>query len=457
MADDKLLEKVVALSKRRGFIFPGSDLYGGLANTYDLGPRGVELNRNLINLWWKEFVHKRPEVYGLDTAILMSPKVWEASGHTASFSDSLIDCKNCHYRTRADHLIEDKYPDTKVEGKSLEELEAIIQDKHILCPKCGQFDWTSPRLFNQLFETQVGIITGEKNTAYLRGETAQGMFVDFKQVIDSIHPRLPFGLAQAGKVFRNEITMGKFTFRVLEFDLAEFEYFVEEKDWEQWFEFWKEEVTRFAHMLGVTDDKLRWRPHTSDELSHYSKRTEDLEYKYPFGYKEWFAVAYRTNFDLKNHSEKSGVDLSYTDPKTSRKFIPHVIEPTFGITRSLTTILINSYYEDKQKNRVMLKLPYKLAPYQAAVFPLLSNKEDLVNKARQVQALLYDRFVVDWDDRGNIGKRYYSQDEIGTPFCITVDFDTLEKETVTVRDRDTALQETVSIGKLAKYLDEKLN
>ncbi|QHO63533.1 glycine--tRNA ligase [Candidatus Chazhemtobacterium aquaticus] len=457
MADDKLLEKVVALSKRRGFIFPGSDLYGGLANTYDLGPRGVELNRNLINLWWKEFVHKRPEVYGLDTAILMSPKVWEASGHTASFSDSLIDCKNCHYRTRADHLIEDKYPDTKVEGKSLEELEAIIQDKHILCPKCGQFDWTSPRLFNQLFETQVGIITGEKNTAYLRGETAQGMFVDFKQVIDSIHPRLPFGLAQAGKVFRNEITMGKFTFRVLEFDLAEFEYFVEEKDWEQWFEFWKEEVTRFAHMLGVTDDKLRWRPHTSDELSHYSKRTEDLEYKYPFGYKEWFAVAYRTNFDLKNHSEKSGVDLSYTDPKTNRKFIPHVIEPTFGITRSLTTILINSYYEDKQKNRVMLKLPYKLAPYQAAVFPLLSNKEDLVNKARQVQTLLYDRFVVDWDDRGNIGKRYYSQDEIGTPFCITVDFDTLEKETVTVRDRDTALQETVSIGKLAKYLDEKLN
>lgn len=457
MADDKLLEKVVALSKRRGFIFPGSDLYGGLANTYDLGPRGVELNRNLINLWWKEFVHKRPEVYGLDTAILMSPKVWEASGHTASFSDSLIDCKNCHYRTRADHLIEDKYPDTKVEGKSLEELETIIKDKHILCPKCGQFDWTSPRLFNQLFETQVGIITGEKNTAYLRGETAQGMFVDFKQVIDSIHPRLPFGLAQAGKVFRNEITMGKFTFRVLEFDLAEFEYFVEEKDWEQWFEFWKEEVTRFAHMLGVTDDKLRWRPHTSDELSHYSKRTEDLEYKYPFGYKEWFAVAYRTNFDLKNHSEKSGVDLSYTDPKTNRKFIPHVIEPTFGITRSLTTILINSYYEDKQKNRVMLKLPYKLAPYQAAVFPLLSNKEDLVNKARQVQTLLYDRFVVDWDDRGNIGKRYYSQDEIGTPFCITVDFDTLEKETVTIRDRDTALQETVSIGKLAKYLDEKLN
>jgi len=457
MAEDKTLEKVISLAKRRGFIYPGSDIYGGLANTYDLGPRGVELKKNLINLWWKEFVHKRPEIYGLDTAILMSPKVWEASGHTASFADSLIDCKNCNYRTRADHLIEDKYPDEKVEGKSLKELEKIIINKKIKCPKCGEFNWTSPRMFNQLFETQVGIITGEKNTAYLRGETAQGMFVDFKQVLDTIHPKLPFGLAQVGKVFRNEITMGKFTFRVLEFDLAEFEYFIEEKDWEKWFEFWKEEVTRFAHMLGIEDDKLRWRPHTTDELSHYSKRTEDLEYKYPFGYKEWFAVAYRTDFDLKNHAEKSGVDLSYTDPKSGRKFVPHVIEPTFGITRSLTTILINSYHEDKNKNRTLLKLPYKLAPYQAAVFPLLSNKEELTTKAKEVQAILYDRFVVDWDDRGNIGKRYYSQDEIGTPFCITVDFDSLEDESVTVRNRDTALQERVSIGKLATYLQSKLD
>lgn len=457
MSEDKTLEKVISLAKRRGFIFPGSDIYGGLANTYDLGPRGVELKKNLVNLWWKEFVHKRPEIYGLDTAILMSPKVWEASGHAASFADSLIDCKNCNYRTRADHLIEDKYPDEKVEGKSLKDLEQLITDKKILCPKCGKFNWTPPRMFNQLFETQVGIITGEKNNAYLRGETAQGMFVDFKAVLDSIHPRIPFGLAQIGKVFRNEITMGKFTFRVLEFDLAEFEYFVEEKDWEEWFEFWKSEVTRFAHMLGIEDDKLRWRPHTSDELSHYSKRTEDLEYKYPFGFKEWFAVAYRTDFDLKNHMEKSGVDLTYTDPKTGKKFIPHVIEPTFGITRSLTTILINSYYEDTERNRVVLKLPYKLAPYQAAVFPLLSNKEELVAKAKAVHALLYDQFVVDWDDRGNIGKRYYSQDEIGTPFCITIDFDTLEDESVTVRDRDSALQERVPIGELATYLQSKLD
>ncbi len=456
MADDKLLDKVISLAKRRGFIYPGSDIYGGLANTYDLGPRGTELKRNLINLWWKEFVHKRPEIYGLDTAILMSPRVWEASGHTSSFADSLIDCKNCHFRTRADHLIEDKL-DIKVEGKSLKELAKIIKDKAINCPKCGKNNWTEPRAFNQLFETEVGIITGEKNKVYLRGETAQGMFVDFKPFIDSIHPKLPFGLAQLGKVFRNEITMGKFTFRVLEFDLAEFEYFIEEKDWEKWFEFWKEEITRFAHLLGIPDTKLRWRSHTPDELSHYSKRTEDLEYEYPFGFKEWFALAYRTDFDLKNHMAKSGADLTYTDPQTGKKFIPHVIEPTFGITRSLTTLLLNAYHEDKEKNRVVLKLPYKLAPYQVAVFPLLANKEELVAKARQIHALLYDQFVVDWDDRGNIGKRYYSQDEIGTPFCVTVDFDSLEDNAVTVRNRDSALQERISIDSLIPYLETKLN
>lgn len=458
MSEDKTLEKVISLAKRRGFIYPGSDIYGGLANTYDLGPRGMELKKNIIDLWWKEFIHKRPEIYGLDTSVLANPRVWEASGHTDSFADTLIDCKNCNLRTRADHLIEDKYPDEHVEGKSPEELQKIINDKKITCPKCGQFDWTETRKFNQLFETQVGIITGEKNTAYLRGETAQGMFYNFKNVVDSVHPDIPFGLGQIGKVFRNEITMGKFTFRVLEFDLAEFEYFIKESEWEQWFEFWKEEVTKFAHMLGVKDENLRWRPHTEDELSHYSKRTEDLEYKYPFGFKEWFAVAYRSDFDLKNHMEKSGTDLRYTDRKTGEKFIPHVIEPTFGITRSLTTVLINSYEEDEDKNRVVMKFPYKLAPYKAAVFPLLSNKEQLVSKAKEVFGLLQEHFVVDYDARGNIGKRYYSQDEIGTPFCITVDFDTIETDdSVTVRDRDTALQERVHITKLVNYLQDKLN
>ncbi len=451
-----LLEKVISLSKRRGFIYPGSEIYGGLANTYDLGPRGIELKRNITNLWWKEFVHKRLEIYGLDTSVLTNPAIWEASGHVQSFADVLIDCKNCQFRTRADHLIEDA-TDAKVEGKSLDELEELIKKNKIKCPKCGKIDWTKLRKFNQLFQTEVGIITGDKNQVYLRGETAQGMFVDFKQVLDSIHPKLPFGLAQVGKVFRNEVTMGKFTFRVLEFDLAEFEYFVKESEWETWFEFWKEEVTRFAHLLGIKDENLRWRPHTKDELSHYSKRTEDLEYKYPFGFKEWFAVAYRTDYDLRNHMEKSGVDLRYTDPQTGEKLIPHVIEPTFGITRSLTTVLINSYWEDTAKKRVVMRFPYKLAPFQAAIFPLLGNKEELIAKAKQVHALLYDDFVIDFDQRGNIGKRYFSQDEIGTPFCITVDFQTLEDETVTVRDRDSAGQERVNIGMLASYLKDKLN
>jgi len=453
-----LLKKVVSLAKRRGFIFPGSEIYGGLANTYDLGPLGVELKRNLVNFWWQTFVHDYPEIYGLDTSILTSPRVWQASGHTQSFADVLIDCKSCQLRTRADHLIEDKLEDVKVEGKTAERLFKIIQDKKLKCPACGQFDWTKPRSFNLLFKTQVGIIADDKNTAYLRGETAQGMFVNFKQVLDSIHPGIPFGLAQIGKSFRNEVTLGKFTFRVLEFDLAEFEYFIREDKWEDWFETWKERVEKFVLDLGVTKKNLRWRAHTEDELSHYSKRTEDLEYRYPFGFKEWCAVAYRTDFDLKNHMEKSGVDLRYTDSKTGEKFIPHVVEPTFGITRGLATILIDSYKEkkdDRGKVRRVLSLKPFLAPYKAAVFPLLANKKDLVVKARQVYENLGRDLVVAWDYRGNIGKRYYAQDEIGTPFCLTIDFNTLEDEKVTVRDRETTKQDRVNISQLENYLKEK--
>ncbi len=452
MADK--LKKVVSLAKRRGFIFPGSEVYGGLANTYDLGPLGVELKRNITNLWWDEFVHNYPEIYGLDTSILMNPKVWEASGHTKSFADVQLDCKNCGLRTRADHLIEDALEDAKVEGKTPEELKEIIDENKIKCPQCASFDWTEPRAFNLLFKTEVGIIKGKKNTAYLRGETAQGMFISFKNVLDSMQPQLPFGLAQIGKSFRNEITLGKFTFRVLEFDLAEFEYFVRKEEWEKWFEFWKSKIEKFAYKLGIKKENLRWRPHTSNELSHYSKRTEDLEYKYPFGFKEWFAVAYRTDFDLKNHMEKSGTDLRYTDPQTGDKFIPHVVEPTFGITRSLTTVLINAYHEiDK---RTVLKLPPVLAPYKMAVFPLLSNKPELVKKAREVYNDLRTDYNVAWDDRGNIGKRYYSQDEIGTPWCITIDFDTLEDQAVTVRDRDTMKQDRIKIVKLKDYFQNKL-
>ena len=453
MAELQLLDKVISLAKRRGFVYPGSEIYGGLANTYDFGPRGAELKRNIQNYWWKEFVHKRPENYGIDTSVLMSPKVWEASGHTASFTNVMIDCTNCQYRTRADHLIEDNVKDIgNVEGKTLDELDKIIADNKIKCPKCGKIAWTKSRNFNQLFETQVGIITSGKNTVYLRGELAQGMFTDFKQILDSIHPKLPFGLAQSGKAFRNEITMGKFTFRTLEFDLAEFEYFVNPKDWEKTFEYWKGEMYNFALSLGLDKEKLRWRSHSKEELSHYSSRTEDLEYEFPWGFKEMFGLAYRTDFDLKNHMEKSGVDLRYTDPYTQEKFIPHVIEPTFGLSRVMTIIMMNSYWEDTEKNRVVLKLPKKLSPVKVAVFPLLGNKEELVKKAKEVYTLLSENLVVEWDDRGNIGKRYYAQDEIGTPYCITVDFQTLEDNTVTIRDRDTATQTRVKLDNIFESL-----
>jgi glycyl-tRNA synthetase len=453
MTESNLLDQVIALAKRRGFIYPGSDIYGGLANTYDFGPHGTSLRRNLINHWWKTFVTDRSDMYGLETSILMSPKVWEASGHTASFTNVMIDCLDCNYRTRADHLIEDALPDLGiVEGKPLTELDQIITDNHIKCPKCGSSHWTPVREFNQLFETQVGIITQGKSTVYMRGELAQGMFVNFKQVLDSIHPKLPFGLAQQGKVFRNEITMGKFTFRTLEFDLAEFEYFVKPENWEQSFEYWKKEMYNFATSLGLDEDKLSWRSHTSAELSHYSSRTEDLEYQFPWGSKEMFGLAYRTDFDLKNHAEKSGVDMRYTDPHTQDKFIPHVIEPTFGLSRLMTIILMNSYHHDADKGRTVLRLPHFLAPYQVAIFPLVANKEPIMAQSQAVYDMLHTKMSTCLDTRGNIGKRYFAHDEIGTPKCVTVDYQTLEDQTVTVRDRDTSEQTRISLDKLALYL-----
>lgn len=454
---DNLMEKVVSLCKRRGFIFPGSEIYGGLANTYDFGPMGAELKRNLINYWWQTFVTKRDDIFGLDTSILMSPKVWEASGHTSSFTNVLIDCVNCQYRTRADHLIEEALPEKgSTEGLPLDKLDKIISENKIKCPKCGKISWTKTRHFNQLFETQVGIITSGKNIAYLRGELAQGMFVDFKQVLDSLHPKLPFGLAQSGKAFRNEITMGKFTFRTLEFDLAEFEYFINPKEWEKWFEYWKGVMFNFALSLGLAEDKLRWRSHTPQELSHYSQRTEDLEYEFPWGFKEMWGLAYRTDFDLKNHMEKSGVDLRYTDPDTREKFIPHVIEPTFGLSRLVTILLINHYWEDKE--RIVLKLPPNLVPYKVAVFPLLANKLPLVKAAKNIYDILREKVdgLIAWDDNGNIGKRYRRQDEIGTPWCVTVDFETEKDGTVTVRDRDTMKQERIKVNELDSYFLTKM-
>jgi glycyl-tRNA synthetase len=461
-------DKIVSLAKRRGFIYPGSEIYGGLANTYDYGPMGVEVLRNIKNAWWEHYVHERGDIYGLDSSILMSPKVWEASGHTASFTDVLIDCKNCKTRTRADHLVEDffqqKGEEKKVEGLTPEQFDQIIKTEKIPCPKCKKFNWTPTRKFNLLFETKIGIVEDSQSLVYLRGEIAQGMFVNFKNVLDTLSPKLPFGLAQSGAAFRNEITLGKLIYRMLQFNLAEFEYFFdpEKQEWNELFEYWKKEMwTWCTDILGLEQKNLRWREHTPEERSHYSKRTEDIEYNFPWGFKELYGLAYRTDFDLKNHTEKSGVDLIYRDSETGKKFIPHVIEPTFGMDRSVLSVLMDGYTEQEEngKTRIFLKIKPSLAPYKAAVFPLLANKPELIKKAKEVFENFKSelKLPVAWDDRGNIGKRYLSQDEIGTPFCITVDFDTLEDDAVTVRDRDTTKQERIKVTSLTDYLKKALS
>jgi len=456
------MDKVVALSKRRGFIYPGSEIYGGLANTYDYGPLGVELLRNVKNLWWKYFVQGREDVVGLDSGIVSHHKIWEASGHVAGFADAMVDCKNCKARMRADHLIENHFAangqEQKVEGLSLEELEELITKEGIVCPNCGKKDWTRVRKFNLLFPVQLGIVEGEGGSAYLRGETAQGIFVNFKNVVDSSRVKLPFGIAQIGKSFRNEITPGNSIFRTIEFEQGEIEYFFDPQKtkWDELFSSWKESLYDFAtNVLGVKKDNLRWREHDDKERSFYSKKTEDLEYNFPFGFKELWGLAYRTDYDLTKHGEASKKDLSIVDPQTNAKIVPHVIEPAVGINRLLLMVLLDSYAEEGE--RVILKLSPKLAPYKAAVFPLLANKVELIGKARDVFTDLKSEFMVLWDDRGNIGKRYYAQDEAGTPFCITVDFQTLEDDTVTVRDRDTATQERVKIEELKNYISSRIN
>ncbi len=455
------MEKIVSLCKRRGFVFPGSEIYGGLANSYEYGPVGVELKRNIQDEWWNVFVRRRSDMVGLDSSIILHPKTWEASGHVTGLVDAMVECRKCHTRTRADHLIEDyfKKKDEKisVEGKSDGDLDAIINENKIKCPTCGSFDWTPVRKFNLLFETHVGIVPEAQSKVYLRGETAQGIFVSFKNIVDSTRVALPFGVGQMGKSFRNEITKGNFIFRTLEFEQAEIEYFFnpEAVDWRKLFEVWKNDLWKFVtENLGVKKTHLRWREHGDEERSFYSARTEDLEYEFPFGFKELWGLAYRTDYDLKRHMQYSGIDLSYTDPVTGKKFLPHAIEPAVGINRLMAMVLLDSYTEDG--DRIFLKLPPRLAPYKAAVFPLLKNKPELVEKARGIYEELKKDFMVVWDDRGNIGKRYYAQDEIGTPFCITVDFDTLEKGDVTVRDRDTATQERVPIDRLKEYIASRL-
>jgi glycyl-tRNA synthetase len=466
--NDKM-DKIVALAKRRGFIYPGSELYGGLANTYDYGPVGTELLKNIRDLWWNTFVRKRDDIVGLDASLISHQKVWEASGHTAGFADALVDCKNCKTRIRADHLIEEHFErkgsEKKVEGLSLDELNKIIKDNpDIVCPNCGKHEWTEVRKFNLLFPVQLGIVEGDQSLAYLRGETAQGMFINFENVINSTRVRLPFGIAQLGKSFRNEITLGNSVFRTIEFEQGEIEYFFDEKksSWEELFDQWKQDIWDFAtNKLGVHSDNLRWRPHTDEERSFYSKKTEDLEYNFPFGFKELWGLAYRTDYDLSQHSKHAKKELYITDPYTSEKIKPHVIEPAVGINRLFLMVLSDAYTEEDPstgsgQGRVVLKIAPKLASYKVAVFPLLSNKPELVEKARGIYKELKQNLMAVFDDRGNIGKRYLYQDEIGTPWCVTVDFETLEDGAVTVRDRDTAQQERVKITELQKYFADKL-
>lgn len=431
------MDKIIALCKRRGFVYPGSEIYGGLANSWDYGPLGVELKNNIKNLWWKTFVHQRDDMQGIDASLIMNPKVWEASGHTtAGFADPMVDCKKCKKRFRADHL----------PGGAKK------------CPDCGG-ELTEPRMFNLMFRTFIGPVEDESALAYLRPETAQAMFVDFKNIIDTMHPKIPFGIAQTGRAFRNEITPGNFIFRTREFEQMEIEYFVREKDWQELFEYWLGQMQKWMDMIGLSKEKIHLLEVPAEERAHYSKRTVDFEYDFPFGKKELYGIAYRTDFDLKNHTEQSGVDLRYFDQETGERFLPHVIEPTFGVDRTLLAVLSESYTEDEINGeiRTYLKLPTILAPYKVAVFPLLANKPQLVEKAREIYNDLKSEMRIAWDDSGNIGKRYRRQDEIGTPYCVTVDFDTIEKDdTVTVRDRDTLEQVRIKSSDLKEYLKEKI-
>jgi glycyl-tRNA synthetase len=456
------MEKLTNLAKSRGFVFPGSAIYGGLANSWDFGPLGTELKNNLRDWWWDRFVHRRTDMVGLDAAIMMNPKVWEASGHVANFSDAMVDCKKCKARHRADHLIEAALPNAKVEGVPVAELTKLIIENKIPCPTCGASDFTDARKFNLLFQTSIGKTEGEKSIVYLRGEIAQAMFVNFKNVLESSRKRLPFGIASVGKAFRNEITPGNFIFRTLEFDLMEFEYFIRAETWEQTFEYWLGQMQAWLEEMGFQGDHTRVREHTQEELSHYSRRTVDIEYNTPFGWKEMFGLAYRTDFDLKNHSEKSGQDLLYTDPETNDKFIPHVVEPTFGLSRLTLMTLLEAYDEEEApsaaggtETRTVMRFHPRVAPYKIAVLPL-SKKPELSAVAKPLQQELTRFWYTDYDETQSIGKRYRRQDEIGTPYCVTVDFDTLNDNAVTVRDRDTMQQERIALGELIEYFTGKL-
>ncbi len=430
---ENLMEKIISLAKRRGFVYPGSDIYGGLAGTYDYGPLGVALKNNVKESWRKKFVSSRSDMYEVDAAIIMNPKVWEVSGHVGGFSDPLVECTKCKRRFREDTL--------KEKGK---------------CDECGS-PTGEARQFNMMFATQIGAVEDSSAKVYLRPETAQGIFVNFKNIVDSFHPKLPFGMAQIGKAFRNEITPRDFIFRVREFEQMEIEYFVRAADWEKYFEYFKAEMLAWMEEIGLDMGKVHELNVADADLAHYSKRTTDFEFEYPFGQKELYGLAYRTDFDLKNHG------LEYVDDLPAQageaKIVPHIIEPSLGVDRTILALLCSAYAEDEKDGEVRsyLKFAPHMAPVVCAVSPLLKNKPELVDKARIVYGMMKAEFGrVMWDDNGNIGKRYRRQDEIGTPWCIVVDFDTLEDDTVTVRDRDSGSQERIHINQLIQYVQEKI-
>ncbi len=460
------LDTIVSLCKQRGFVYPTSEIYGGLLSSYDYGPLGAQLLKNIKDLWWQVFIERRSDMLGLDSQVLLHPKTWEASGHVSSFNDPLVEDLVNHKRYRADHIIEDwlkqevsagKQHQINVEELDINQLGQLIQQHSIKSPDGNPL--SEPKQFNLLFETSIGSLAGDKTQIYLRGETAQGIFSDFKNILTSNRIKLPFGVGQMGKSFRNELTSGQFIFRTLEMEQAEIEYFFdpETSDWQQLFESWKQSMWQFVTKnLGVKEQNLAWRRHTDSERSFYSQDTYDLDYKFPFGQKELWGIAYRTDYDLKQHQKFSGQDLTYTDPSTGKKFIPHVIEPALGLNRAMLMVLCDAY-DKTADGRVVLKLAPRLAPYLAAVFPLLKNKPELVALAQKIHRQLLTKFRVDYDERGNIGKRYFAQDEIGTPCCITVDFDGLADQTVTVRERDTAIQKRLPINQLESYLQDMIS
>jgi len=449
------MEKIVSLCKRRSFLFPASEIYGGLANSYSYGPYGVELKNNIKQLWWKKFVSQRSDVVGIDGPILLHPKMWEASGHTTGFNDALVDCKKCKKRFRADHLIEEATGED-LEGE-MEKMDAAIRENEIKCPECGSFDWSEVKKFNLMFQTEMN---GIDEPVYLRPETAGAIFIEFKNILNSMRVKLPFGIAQIGKAFRNEIVAGNFIFRLREFEQMEIEYFIHpETKWEPIFQNWLKLQEEFVQEVGADKKDIRRNEHEPEKLSHYSHKTVDVEYKFPFGFKELYGLAHRGDFDLTQHSKYSRENLEYYDPETKEKVTPHVLEPSFGLDRTILVALLSAYTEEEieGETRVVMKFPKKIAPVKIAIFPLLKNKPKLVKKAQEIFEELKYSYTCEYDEVGSIGKRYRRQDEIGTPYCLTVDFDTLEKDnTVTIRDRDTMEQTRVNIKELKDYFADKL-